>query len=95
MLGAPLGHPDWCKQWLSAFAAELQPLLDAVAELSSHDHKGATQAAFLILRYSARTKFSYLLRMVPPDIVEASTVAHDEAVLQCLSLLLDSQVLSH
>ena len=48
VLGAPLGHPDWCKQWLSDFVAELQPLLDAIAELAAHDHKGATQAAFLI-----------------------------------------------
>ena len=79
VLGAPLGHPDWCKQWLADFVTDLQPLFDAVSELASHDTKGAAQAAFLILRYSAGTKFSYLLRMTPPDIIEAATVAHDEA----------------
>lgn len=35
-------------------------------------------------------EFSYLLRMAPPDIIEASTVAHDEAILQCLSHILGS-----
>ena len=93
VLGAPLGHLDWCKLWLRDFVAELQPLFDAVAELAAHDHKGAAQAAFLILKYSAGTKFNYLLRMVTPSAIEAAAVAHDEAVLQCLSLLLDAHAL--
>ena len=41
-----------------------------VAELGAHDNKGSAQAAFLILRYSASTKFNYLLRMVPPSIIQ-------------------------
>ena len=61
-----MGHLDWCKLWLRDFVAELQPLFGAVAELAAHDHKGAAQAAFLILKYSAGTKFNYLLRMVTP-----------------------------
>ncbi len=28
--------------------------------------------------------------MVPPDIIEAATVSHDEAILQCLSLVIDA-----
>ena len=59
VLGAPVGHPDWCKQWLSSFVAELDAVL---AELAAHDHKGATQAAFLILRYSAgELCFEYIM----------------------------------
>ena len=65
VLGAPLGHSDWCKLWLRDFVAELQPLFDAVAELAAHDHKGAAQAAFLILKYSAGTKFNYLRSTSP------------------------------
>ena len=68
MLGAPVGEADWCEQWLQEHAAGLQELYDAVAELGQHDHKGAAQAAFLILilKYSASARFGYLLRMVPP-----------------------------
>ena len=40
---APLGHPDWCKQWPADFVTDLQPLFDAVSELASHDTKGAAQ----------------------------------------------------
>ena len=29
--------------------------------------------------------------MVSPDIIEAASVAHDEAILRCLSLILDAQ----
>lgn len=31
--------------------------------------------------------------MVTPSVIEAAAVAHDEAVLQCLSLLLDAHAL--
>ena len=91
VLGAPVGEADWCEQWLQEHAAGLQELHDAVAELGQHDHKGATQAAFLILKYSASARFGYLLRMVPPSVIELAATWQDESVLECLSHLLDTR----
>ena len=46
-------------------------------------------SAFIILKYCASTKFGYLLRTAPPDLIEAATTLHDERVLQCLASILD------
>ena len=43
----------------------MQKVLDAIVELSAHDNSNAAQAAFVLLRFSASTKVSHLLRMVP------------------------------
>jgi hypothetical protein len=77
----------WCEDWLGFYGQDLQDLYDAVAELGAHDNKGSAQAAFLVLRYSASAKFNYLLRMVPPGIIQDAATAQDGAVLVCLSLL--------
>ena len=89
ILGAPYGHPDWCEQWLEEYNQTVQEDLDAIAAFSKHDAEGSTQAAFLLLRFSASTKVNHLLRMVPPTVVAAAADRHDTAVMRCLFSLLN------
>ena len=79
-------HTDW---FLDYVDTKVQPLLDAISELAMHDNELAAQSAFIILKYCASTKFGYLLRTAPPDLIEAATTLHDERVLQCLASILD------
>ena len=65
ILGAPYGEHDWCQKWLKEHGDDVQKVLDAIVELSAHDNSNAAQAAFVLLRFSASTKVSHLLRMVP------------------------------
>ena len=89
ILGAPYGEYGWCRQWLKEHGDGVQETLDAIVGLSAHDNTNAAQAAFLLLRFSASTKVSHLLRMVPPTVMSTAAQRHDDAVASCLSLLLD------
>ena len=81
----------WCRQWLKEHGDGVQETLDAIVGLSAHDNTNAAQAAFLLLRFSASTKVSHLLRMVPPPVMSTAAQRHDDAVASCLSLLLDKR----
>ena len=89
ILGAPYGEYSWCRQWLKEHGDDVQETLDAIVGLSAHDNTNAAQAAFLLLRFSASTKVSHLLRIVPPTVMSTAAQRHDDAVASCLSLLLD------
>ena len=91
ILGAPYGEHDWCQQWLKGHGDDVQKTLDAIVDLSTHDNTGAAQAAFLMLRFSASTKVSHLLRTVPPPVMSRAAKRHDNAVAGCLSLILDKR----
>ena len=91
ILGAPYGDADWCRQWLGEYGDGVQKVLDAIVELTDHDNSNAAQAAFLLLRFSASTKVSHLLRMVPPSLMMGAAKRHDDAVAECLSLMLDKR----
>ena len=53
ILGAPYGHSDWCKRWLTEKNVEIKADLDAIAELGRHDNTNSAQCAFLLLKFSA------------------------------------------
>ena len=89
-VGAPVGEAQFRSDWFLDYVdTKVQPLLDAISELAMHDNELAAQSAFIILKYCASTKFGYLLRTAPPDLIEAATTLHDERVLQCLASILD------
>ena len=90
-VGAPVGSSEFRSEWyLEYIESAVQPLLDAIAELASHDNDMGAQSAFIILKYCAATKFSYLLRTAPPDLIEEASDLHDNRVLQCLESILDN-----
>ena len=64
-------------------------MLDAIVELAQHDNEYAAQSAFIVLRYCAAHKFSYLLRTAPPSLIEDAALAHDELIADCLGSILD------
>ena len=74
ILGAPYGEYSWCRQWLKEHGDDVQETLDAIVGLSAHDNTNAAQAAFLLLRFSASTKVSHLLRMVPPPVMSTAAL---------------------
>ena len=89
-VGAPVGSNMFRSGWyLEYIESQVQPLLDAISELALHDNDLGAQSAFIILKYCAATKFSYLLRTAPPDLIEEATTLHDDRVLQCLASILD------
>ena len=49
----------------------------------------AAQFAFIVLRYCASTKISFLLRTAPPNLIEDAALAHDNLIADCLSAMLD------
>ena len=89
VLGAPIGSDDWCRDWLWHKVQDIQVHLDAVTELGRHAHPNAAQCAWLILRWSASTRFGHLLRSVPPMVIKPAAEAVDDAVSACFASLLD------
>ena len=92
VFGAPLGDAAWCQKWLFEYLDDkIQPALEAVAGLGDHDKKGATQAAFLLLLYSASRKIGYLQRMVAPHIMHMVSIKYDQRVRACFSRIVNPQ----
>ena len=88
--GAPVGTAAYRSNWYVEYMqSKLQPLLDAIAQLAQHDNDYAAQSAFIVLRYCASTKISFLLRTAPPDIIADATIVHDNLIADCLSAILD------
>ena len=81
VLGAPIGSDDWCRLW--------HKVQDIQVQLGRHAHPNAAQCAWLILRWSASTRFGHLLRSVPPMVIKPAAEAVDDAVSACFASLLD------
>ena len=89
VLGAPLGNDSWCTEWcVNHVHTVVQPALDAISSLGTHDDKNAAHAAYMLLLHSASKKFSFLLRLVAPTVIKRAAFVHDEAICQCLSRLI-------
>ena len=56
--------------------------------MSSVDHEGSAQTAFLLLHYSATRKIGYFLRMVAPAVIERAVILYDSYVRDCLSSII-------
>ncbi len=82
VLGSPLGTAAYVRASLADKFAEHDQLLQALG------HMEDLQAAWLILSMCAAARPNYLLRAVPPELTEAFSNQHDNAMASSLLRLL-------
>ena len=82
VLGTPLGHPAFVAEHFRSVPREQQVLLDRTPLVQN------LQKAWLLLKHCASACFKYLMRAVCPDSTAGFAQSHDEALWQCLCLIL-------
>ena len=82
VLGTPLGHPAFVAEHLRSVSREQQVLLDRITLVQD------LQSAWLLLLHCASARVNYLMRAVSPDSTAEFAQSHDEAMWQCLCLIL-------
>ena len=82
VLGTPLGHPEFVARHLRSVSREQQVLLDRIPLVQD------VQSAWLLLLHCASARANYLMRAVSPDSTAEFAQSHDEALWQCLCLIL-------
>ena len=82
VLGTPLGHPAYVAEHLRSVSREQQVLLDRIPLVQD------LQTAWLLLLHCASARVNYLMRAVSPDSTAEFAQSHDEALWQCLCLIL-------
>ena len=83
VLGTPLGHPEFVRQFLEKVTTKHDLLLSRIPAV--HD----LQSAWLILLHCAAARANFLLRVVSPDLVEHFAHNHDHQIWECLARILD------
>ena len=95
VLGVPIGHPEFIKEFLVKKSREHATLYDRIPWVND------PQAAYLLLLMSGSTRANFLLRTVRPDLTEEFAIRHDSDEGRCLCTILgtpsapmDAQVLA-
>ena len=83
VLGTPLGHPGYVRQFLEKVTTNHDLLLSRIPMV--HD----MQSAWLILLHCAAARANFLLLVVSPDLVEHFAHNHDHQIWECLARILD------
>ena len=86
VLGTPVGHSDFVQQWLEQKRAEHRVLFDRIPLVQD------TQCAWLLLLLCAGPRAVHALRNLPPTQSFQYARAHDAAMLECLSRILDTDL---
>ena len=82
ILGAPLGHQDYVRQFLSKVSEKHQILFQRIPRLSD------VQSAWLLLVHCAGTRANYTLRCIDPESAEAFASKDDQDMFACLCQIL-------
>jgi len=88
LLGSPIGTNSFEQSTVAAKADSHRRLLARIVQLSS------SQLAYLLLRYCAAQRFTYLLRTVPPSNTLQGATAHDQIIRSSLCQLLQVEDIS-
>ena len=87
--GTPVGTPVGTPAFVEAHARRR---LDEEAQLLAHlPHLADLQCVWILLLYSAVPRANHLLHAVPPSLSAPYAPAHDDALRNCLSQLLQQQ----
>ena len=82
VVGVPVGSAEYQRQQvLEAMRGEPTELLRSLAQMED------SQASFQILRLSAATRMNFLLRTLPPDVVQESAREFDALVEETLAAI--------
>ena len=87
VLGAPVGHPDFIRSFLSQKGLEHDHLLEMIPQVPD------VQAAWLLLVFCASTRANFFLRTVAPEFTLEFAERHDEQVFTCLSKVPQTETL--
>ena len=87
VLGAPVGHPDFIRSFLSQKRLEHDHLFEMIPQVPN------VQAAWLLLVFFASTRANFFLRTVAPEFTFEFAERHDEQVFKCLSKVLQTETL--
>ena len=95
VLGVPMGHPEFIKEFLLKKSREHAALFERIPWVND------PQAAYFLLLMSGSTRANFLLRTVKRNLTEEFAIRHDSAVWRCLCTILgtpsapmDAQVLA-
>jgi hypothetical protein len=82
-LGVPVGTPDFQNDALHKWLEDGDRMYDGIKAVA--DIVGDRHAAFLLLKYCYNARIGYLLRCVPPHIIEDVAKLHDQKIEQAFT----------
>eukprot|EP01050_Picozoa_sp_SAG11_P028890 SAG11_NODE_7914_length_1081_cov_1.439919_1_plen_359_part_11 len=88
ILGLPHGRPEFVQQFLRTIVASTTAACDAIRNLAIYEHAGATQAAYILLKYCALPRFVHVLRSLSLAETLACATAHDAVIMRTFSDIL-------